>query len=55
MLVKLLPLLAPLDTRPIIKALQREVLRQEIEAALAGRPSKQRFRELAERLLELAA
>ena len=25
MLVKLLPLLAPLDTRPIIKALQREV------------------------------
>jgi hypothetical protein len=37
------------------KALQREVLRQEIEAALAGRPSKQRFRELAERLLELAA
>jgi hypothetical protein len=37
------------------KALQREVLRQEIEAALAGRPSKQRLRELAERLLELAA
>jgi hypothetical protein len=37
------------------KALQREVLRQEIEAALAGPPSKQRFRELAEGLLELAA
>jgi hypothetical protein len=36
------------------KALQREVLRQEIEAALTGRPTKQSFRELAERLLELA-
>jgi hypothetical protein len=37
------------------KALQREVLRGEIEAVLAGRPSKQRFRELAEHLLDLAA
>jgi hypothetical protein len=37
------------------KALQREVLRQEIEAVLAGPPNKQRFRELAEKLLDLAA
>jgi hypothetical protein len=37
------------------KALQREVLRNEIEEALAGRPTKERFRELAERLLALAA
>jgi len=37
------------------KALQREVLRGEIEAALAGRPSKGKIRELAERLLDLAA
>ena len=37
------------------KALRREVLRGEIEAALSGPPSKERFRELAERLLELAA
>ena len=37
------------------KALQREVLRQEIEAVLAGPPDPQRFRELAERLLDLAA
>jgi hypothetical protein len=37
------------------KALQREMLRQEIQAGLCGRPSKQRFRELAERLLQLAA
>jgi DDE superfamily endonuclease len=36
------------------KALQREVLHEEIEAALAGRPSKADFRALAERLLELA-
>ena len=36
------------------KALQREVLRCEIEEALAGRPTKERFRELAERLLALA-
>jgi len=37
------------------KALQREMLGQEIQAGLCGRPSKQRFRELAERLLQLAA
>ena len=37
------------------KALQREVLRQEIEAVLAGPPDPQRFRELAEKLLDLAA
>ena len=37
------------------KALQREMLGQEIQADLCGRPSKQRFRELAERLLQLAA
>lgn len=36
------------------KALQREVLRQEIEAVLAGPPDPQRFRELAEKLLDLA-
>ena len=36
------------------KALQREVLRCEIEEALAGRPTKERIRELAERLLALA-
>ena len=37
------------------KALQREVLLAEIEEALAGRPTKERLRELAERLLEMAA
>jgi DDE superfamily endonuclease len=37
------------------RALQREVLRAEIAEALAGRPTKQRIRELAERLLALAA
>ncbi len=37
------------------KALQREVLRAEIEEALAGRPTKERIRELAERLLAMAA
>lgn len=37
------------------KALQRETLRAEIEEALAGRPTKERIRELAERLLSLAA
>lgn len=37
------------------KALQREMLRQEIQAGLGGRPNKQRFRELAEQLLRLAA
>ena len=37
------------------KALQREVLRAEIGEALAGRPTKEGIRELAERLLALAA
>jgi hypothetical protein len=37
------------------KAVQREVLRQEIEAVLSGPPSQERFRELAEKLLDLAA
>ena len=37
------------------RALQREVLRGEIEAALSGRPSKEKMRGLAERLLALAA
>jgi hypothetical protein len=37
------------------KALQREVLRQEIEAVLSGPPDTQRFRQLAEKLLDLAA
>ncbi len=37
------------------KALQREVLRQEIEAVLAGPATPQRFREVAEMLLDLAA
>ena len=37
------------------KALQREVLRTEIEEALAGEPTKESFRALAERLLALAA
>jgi hypothetical protein len=37
------------------RALQQEVLRREIEAALAGRPSKEKMRALAERLLALAA
>lgn len=37
------------------KALQLHVLHGEIQVALAGRPTKQRFRELAERLLQLAA
>jgi len=37
------------------KALQREVLRGEIEGALAGRPSKEKIRALAERLLDMAA
>jgi DDE superfamily endonuclease len=37
------------------KALQREVLQAEIEEALSGRPTKGRIRELAQRLLELAA
>jgi hypothetical protein len=37
------------------KALRREVLRAEIEEALAGRPTKEGIRELAERLLAMAA
>jgi hypothetical protein len=37
------------------KALQREVLRREIEAVLADPPNPQRYRELAEKLLDLAA
>jgi hypothetical protein len=37
------------------KALQRQVLRAEIEEALSGRPTKERIRELAQRLLDLAA
>lgn len=37
------------------KALQREVLRAEIQEALSGRPTKERIRQLAERLLALAA
>jgi hypothetical protein len=37
------------------KALQREVLRQEIDAVLAGPTNPQRYRELAEKLLDLAA
>jgi SRSO17 transposase len=37
------------------KALQREVLQGEIEAALSGRPSKAKIRALAQRLLALAA
>jgi hypothetical protein len=37
------------------KAVQREVLRGEIEEALAGRPSKEKIRALAEQLLDLAA
>jgi hypothetical protein len=37
------------------KALQRQVLRQEIEAVLAAPPDPQRFRDLTEKLLDLAA
>jgi hypothetical protein len=37
------------------KALQREILRQEIEAVLSEPPNPQRYRELAEKLLKLAA
>ena len=36
------------------KAMRREALRQEIEEALAGRPTKAQIREMAERLLALA-
>jgi hypothetical protein len=37
------------------KSLQREVLQGEIREALRGRPTKQKIRELAQRLLDLAA
>jgi hypothetical protein len=37
------------------KALQREALQAEIAEALSGRPTKERIRQLAERLLDLAA
>lgn len=37
------------------KALQREVLRAEIQEALSGTPTREEIRQLAERLLELAA
>ena len=37
------------------KALQREILRGEIEAILAGGPDQRQFRDLAERLLQMAA
>jgi hypothetical protein len=37
------------------KALQRQMLRAEIQTVLAGRPTKEEIRNLAERLLELAA
>jgi hypothetical protein len=37
------------------KALQREVLREEISEALRGAPDKEQIRALAERLLALAA
>lgn len=36
------------------KALQRQLLRAETEAVLVGRPTKQSFRDLAERLLDMA-
>jgi hypothetical protein len=36
------------------KALQRDVLQKEIQAALCGRPTKQQFRDLAQRLVDLA-
>ena len=37
------------------RALQRQVLQAEIDAALAGQPTREDFRSLAERLVELAA
>jgi hypothetical protein len=37
------------------RALQQEVLRGEIDAALAGRPRKEKIRTLVEQLLDLAA
>lgn len=36
------------------KALQQQLLREEIETTLVGRPTKQGFRDLAERLLHMA-
>jgi DDE superfamily endonuclease len=36
-------------------ALQREILQAEIEAVLSGRPTKEDFRALAQRLLDMAA
>lgn len=36
------------------KALQKQVLREEIDAVLSGRPSEEEIRALAERLLDLA-
>lgn len=43
---------SPNDKR---KALQREALRAEIEETLSRQPTKEEFRDLAERLLALAA
>jgi hypothetical protein len=37
------------------KALQRQVLQREIQEALSGRPNKGKIRELAQRLVEMAA
>ena len=37
------------------KALQREVLQAEIQEVLSGRPTKEKMRALAQRLLDLAA
>src|SRR5262245_7209203 len=37
------------------KALQRELLQGEIQEALSGRPTRQKMRELGQRLLDLAA
>jgi hypothetical protein len=37
------------------RALQRQILRAEIEAVLSQRPTQEDFRALAERLLHLAA
>jgi hypothetical protein len=37
------------------KALQREILRQEIEAVLAGPVNREKYQELAKKLLDLAA
>jgi len=37
------------------KALQRQALQREIDEALSGPPNKGKIRELAQRLLEMAA